>query len=123
MPCYQPTEAQMEYSRGLDEGRQSSGANYPSARAAALSAEVNELRNANNQLEAILCALISELKNRGIDHEVIAQASRSGLVDIMSFWVKHVDEDRARIAATLHKNFSEQEQQVIRELLDKKIKL
>lgn len=69
-----------------------------------------------NTLEAGLCAIINELEKRGIANEVISQASRSGLIDIMSFWEEHRKEDEVRLAKELHK-FSEHEQDVLRRLL------
>lgn len=63
-------------------------------------------------LEAGLCALITELEKRGIANEVISQACKSGLIDLMSFWEEHSKEDEARLAKKFHQ-FSEHEQEVI----------
>ncbi len=69
------------------------------------------------QLEAALCAILNELDFRGIASEVAAEASRHGLIDIMSFWCSHKLSDEARIAKQLHK-FSKDEQKIIKKLLD-----
>lgn len=69
-------------------------------------------------LEAGLCALISELVDRKLAEEIIPEASRKGLIDLVSFWQKHNDNDRTRLAAMLHR-FSVQEQQMIKEILNK----
>lgn len=68
-------------------------------------------------LEAGLCAIISELERKGIANEIISQASKSGLIDLMGFWVEHSKEDEARIAQKLHE-FSEHEQVIIRKLIN-----
>ena len=67
--------------------------------------------------EAALCALITELEAKGIANEVIAQASKSGLIGIMAFWEDHSRSDEVRLAARLHE-FSEHEQSVLKRLLN-----
>lgn len=124
MPCYQPSDEQMAHSRGYDEGRRAGGtftAEYHQLEH--LKTELSKLlplKDENKKLTAMLCAVINELKERGIDHDVITQASRSGLVDIMSFWKQHSKEDEVRVAEMLHKNFSEHEQEIVKKLLNKK---
>lgn len=76
-----------------------------------------QLRNELKRLEAGLCAIITELEKRGIANEVISQASKSGLIDLMSFWEQHKKEDEVRLANELHK-FSEHEQEILRKLLN-----
>lgn len=76
------------------------------------------LKKENQMLEAALCALITELEKKGIANEIISQASKSGLIDIMTFWEKHKKEDEVRLARELHK-FSEHEQEVLKRLLNK----
>jgi hypothetical protein len=77
-------------------------------------------KDRNNKLEASLCALITELEKRDIANDVISQASRSGLIDLMKFWQDHRQEDEARLANRIHRMFSEHEQEVIKNLLNKK---
>ena len=74
----------------------------------------------NNKLEASLCALITELEKRDIANDVISQASRSGLIDLMGFWKEHKQEDETKLALKLHNMFSEHEQEVIKKLLNEK---
>lgn len=44
-----------------------------------------------NEYEAMLCALINELEQRGIANDVIRAACRNGNIDAMSFWVAHME--------------------------------
>lgn len=78
---------------------------------------VRQLTDKCSSLEAGLCAILNELESRGIAGEVAASASRHGLIDIMGFWNHHSKDDEARIAKSLHDNFSVDEQAVIRKLL------
>ena len=80
-------------------------------------AEIHQLQKRNSWLEAGLCAIITELEKKNIANEVISQASKSGLIDLMSFWHAHKNEDVTRLAKELHK-FSEHEQDVLRRLLN-----
>lgn len=85
--------------------------------------KIFELRNQkdrNDKLEASLCALITELEKRNIANEVIAQASRSGLIDLMGFWEEHKQEDETKLANKIHTMFSEHEQEVIKKILNQK---
>ncbi len=66
--------------------------------------------------DAALCALISALERRGIAAEVIADASRCGLIDIMGHWNRHHTTDETRLADKLHK-FSKDEQAILKRLL------
>jgi hypothetical protein len=81
--------------------------------------KIAKLTDKNEWLEACLCALIRELDRRGIANDVVAQASRSGLVDLMKFWKSHSEKDETRLAAELHK-FSEHEQEILKQILNKK---
>jgi len=80
--------------------------------------EIHQLQKRNSWLEAGLCAIITELEKKNIANEIISQASKSGLIDLMSFWLHHSKEDETRLAKELHK-FSEHEQDVLRKLLNK----
>lgn len=80
-----------------------------------------KLEKANDRiayLEGMLCAILNELERTGDDHRVITEASRKGLVDIVSFWNKHKNNDRTRLAKELHK-YSKDEQAILRILLTK----
>tara|TARA_R110000772_G_scaffold15512_7_gene45011 strand:- start:3157 stop:3672 length:516 start_codon:yes stop_codon:yes gene_type:complete len=81
--------------------------------------DLKKQKDRNDKLEASLCALITELEKRDIANEVIAQASRSGLIDLMGFWEEHKQEDETKLANKLHTMFSEHEQEVIKKLLNK----
>jgi hypothetical protein len=79
--------------------------------------EMNVLLNRQlTFLEAGLCAVIIELEKRGIAIEVISEASKRGMVDLMSFWEKHSKEDEARLANKFH-SFSEHEQAMMRKMI------
>jgi acyl-ACP thioesterase len=71
-------------------------------------------------MEAMVCALLNELDRRGIAEQVIAEASRNGLIDIMGFWAVHKKDDISRIADDIHHRYSKDEQEVIRKLLSAK---
>ena len=79
-------------------------------------------KDRNDKLEASLCALITELEKRDIANDVISQASRSGLIDLMGFWKEHKQEDEIKLANKLHTMFSEHEQEVIKKLLNQNSK-
>jgi len=76
----------------------------------------SNLINENNYLEACLCAIITELEKKKIANEIITKASRSGLLNIMSFWLEHSKKDKTRISNEFH-SFSEHEQSLIRKLI------
>ena len=80
--------------------------------------EISRLHDRINWLEAGLCAIINELEKKKIANEVISQASKSGLINLMDFWLHHSKEDETRLARELHK-FSEHEQEILRKLLNK----
>ena len=80
----------------------------------------SDLRNVERRAawaEAAVCALMNEIGRRGILGEVVAEASRNGLIDLMSFWRSHTDDDTARLATEIHK-YSKDEQAVIRQILN-----
>jgi len=107
MPCYdgRDSEPRVVYQNGVDP--------QP------LKYEISQLEDKIKRLEAGLCAIISELEKKGIANEIISQASKSGLVDLMAFWSAHSKEDETRLAKELHK-FSEHEQEILKTLLNKK---
>ena len=78
--------------------------------------KINELIDQIKWHEAALCAIITELEKLGIADKVIAQASKSGLIDLVGFYAAHSKEDEARLLKELDK-FSEHEQDVLRKLL------
>jgi hypothetical protein len=69
-------------------------------------------------LQAIICALLSELNRRGIAEEVCIKASESGRVNVMDFCIRHHVTDKNRVARELHNRFSVDEYPILRELLD-----
>lgn len=79
--------------------------------------EIIKLTDTVKRLEAGLCAIMSELDRKGIANEIISQASKSGLINLMDFWEAHSKEDETRIARALH-HFSEHEQIVMKKLLN-----
>ena len=78
--------------------------------------KIESLNKNNRLLQAGLCAIITELEKKGIANEIISQASKSGLIDLMAFWESHSKEDETRLAKELHK-FSEHEQSILKKLL------
>lgn len=79
---------------------------------------VARLGRANHNMEAALCAIFTELEERGITHEVMMVASQKGEIDLMAFWARHQKEDKTRIAKLLNKHFSEHELGIARRLLN-----
>ena len=76
----------------------------------------NGSNRAEEQCAAMFCAVMNELERRGMAEPIIAEASRNGKIDIVSFWAIHKDNDRARLAEKLHA-FSKDEHQILLELL------
>jgi len=87
------------------------------AREQTLRAEIYKLTKDKEWLEAALCATMNELEVRGIAPQVMAEASRNGQIDLMTFWSDHVESDEARIAAFVHRSFSKDEQKILKRLL------
>jgi hypothetical protein len=105
MPCYADRDrknVRTEYVNGVDP--------------TPYKYEIDNLKDKVKRLEAGLCAIITELEKREIANEVISQASKSGLIDLMEFWEQHSKEDEARLAKKFHQ-FSEHEQEVIRKMI------
>lgn len=104
MPCYDYTDnnVRTEYVNGVDP--------------IVYQKRISELIDKVCWLEAGLCAIITELEKKNIANEVISQASKSGLIDLMSFWEQHSKEDEARLANKFH-SFSEHEQSMIRKMI------
>lgn len=78
-----------------------------------------EVEQRADWFEGAICAILSELERRGLAAEVIAESSRNGLIDIMTFWATHSNDDEARIAKVLH-GYSKDEQAIMRKLLEVK---
>lgn len=78
---------------------------------------IQKLLKENKHLEAGLCATISELEKRGLANEILPEASRKGLIDLMTFWYEHQQSDEVRLSNELHK-FSIHEQEVLRKILN-----
>ena len=81
--------------------------------------KITILEDRNKYLEAGLCAIINELEKRFISNEVMADASKNGMIDLFTFWHEHTKEDESRISARLNSEFSEHEQSILRKLLNK----
>jgi len=105
MPCHDGRErdnVRTEYINGVDPEPY----NY----------KIKNLKEEVSRLEAGLCAIITELEKKGIANEVISQASKNGLINLMEFWEKHSKEDESRLAKKFH-SFSEHEQDLIRKMV------
>lgn len=102
MPCYEPreeTRTEIIYETGISP---------------------EEFKNASEKakkMEGIICALLNELERREIAEEIITEASRNGLIDIMSIWEKHRNDDFSRLAEDLHRRYSKDEQAILKILL------
>ena len=105
MPCYdgRSAESSIEYRNGVDPEP--------------LEYEIFQLKENVKKLAAGLCAIITELEQDGIANQILSQASKSGLIDLMDFWDKHRKTDETRLAKELHK-YSEHEQAVFKRLLN-----
>jgi len=80
---------------------------------------MKELKTQNDWLGSAICALTSELERRGIADDVIAKASRSGLINIMGFWSAHKNDDVTRLSREIHK-YSKDKQAVMKKILNEK---
>lgn len=109
MPCYDPrgNEPKTVYETGISP-------EY-------LESEVSKREQKISFLEAGLCAIITELEKRNLAEEIIPEASRKGLIDLVGFWNYHKKDDESRLMVELHK-FSIHEQEVLREILNKTTK-
>ena len=70
-------------------------------------------------LESILCAIFNELTERDIILDVIKNAEKNGVVEIMPFWEKHKKEDfkrRKKKYTYFINQFSEHEKKIIMSL-------
>lgn len=79
--------------------------------------KINDLIERNKYLEAALCAIITELEKRNIANEIITEASKNGIIDLMNFWSCHFDNDKTRLAVELFK-YSEHEKAIIKQILN-----
>lgn len=79
--------------------------------------ELRAIQKYSAKMEAVVCALLNELSRRGIAEDVIAEASRSGLIDIMGLWDIHKNNDVSRLALDLHTRYSKDEQEILKRLL------
>ena len=111
MPCYDPFHG--ETSRNKETIREIiTKVDNPEDKK-----EIIKLTDTVKRLEAGLCAIISDLERKGIANEIISQASKSGLINLMDFWENHSKEDETKMARALH-HFSEHEQIVLKKLLN-----
>ena len=79
--------------------------------------ELKKIKEYNEYLEAILCAVFTELEKRKIDQEIFDDATKNGEVSMFGFWENHKQKDRERLQKELDK-FSRHEQEILKELLD-----
>lgn len=70
--------------------------------------------------EAMLCAILNELKERNIVEEVISMAEHKGKIKITPFWEEHQKEDIARLKKQMNK-YSEHEIRLIKKILNKQL--
>lgn len=71
-----------------------------------------------SKLEAVLCAVFNELDRKNILEETVSEASRNGLVNVMSFYQKHKADDIAKLISDLHRRYSKDELEIVKHLLN-----
>ena len=74
------------------------------------------LKKENNFLEAVLCAILSELEKTNLYNKIVPQANQNGIIDIDAFWVVHRYKDEERLKCALDK-LSEHEKEILKKLL------
>lgn len=101
MPCYDQRDDQTKYvyETGISPEK------------------LQSVRNEIAELEASICAICNELDRRGIAQSVLVEASRNGLIDLMSFWEIHTKKDSDRIAADIHQRYSKDEIAIIKQII------
>lgn len=117
MPCGD-NRSDSSYQQGFHDG-QSSVSDITTTDASGFihSDRSKVLNDRCKKLEAMLCALLTDLEERNIAFHVIASASRNGDVNIVEFWVRHLESDESLMAEKLL-SFSSQEISTIKKLLD-----
>lgn len=78
--------------------------------------ELKKLKEQNEYLEAVLCAVFTELEKREIDQEIMDNATENGEVSMYGFWQQHKQKDKDRLQKELDK-FSQHEKEILKELL------
>ena len=82
--------------------------------------ENNGLKDRNNQLEAMMCALVNELYTK-LDKEecyyIFNRAEENGKVDLSEWIKKHKEEDKERLKEEVLNKLSKHELDLIKELL------
>ena len=84
----------------------------------------NQSNDRINELEAMLCALLSELENMGLSDQVMRDAEINGKVDVRTFWEGHKELDVHRLTNELSlflSRFSEHERVLMNNIMTKKI--
>lgn len=82
-----------------------------------LKKKIEEQEKLINGLEGALCAICNELDRRKILNDVVSKASKSGFIDILTWWHHHEQSDRSRLAADIHKRYSVDELAVIAQII------
>lgn len=71
-----------------------------------------------NELEAMLCALTSELKKDTEGRQIISRAEKNGDVNIIDWIMLHETEDEKRLQKQLER-FSFHEKEMLKKMLNK----
>ena len=79
--------------------------------------ELKKIKDHNEYLEAILCAVFTELEKREICEEIIDDATENGEVSMFGFWEQHKQKDKDRLQKELDK-FSQHEKQILKEIIN-----
>ena len=75
------------------------------------------LKSENQELEAALCAVFTELEKDNVLDDMIAVASKNGDIDLAGIWKKHKKDDLDRLKKDLEK-YSHHELDMIRLMLN-----
>lgn len=82
-----------------------------------LKKKIDEQAKLIDGLEGAMCAMCNELERRGQLDDVISKASKSGFIDILTWWHHHKNSDRTRLAADIHKRYSVDELAIIAQII------
>jgi uncharacterized protein (UPF0335 family) len=77
--------------------------------------KINKIESEKRELEAGLCAIITELEKMGIAKKVLIVASKNGSIDLFKFWENHHQEDKDRLRGKI-KTLSNHEKDLLKKM-------
>lgn len=113
MPCYEPPREEVGSVRTMDLEQVAKILD----KANDISVMNGEIIAKNSFLEASVCAISNELERRGILEEVFQEASRKGKIDLMPLLIDHKNDDLSRLTSDIHKRYSVDEIEMIKQIL------